>query len=158
MCNCMYERNHAVIYDIWIYIMQPPQENSHPCSLQQQLFGGLWNLPSLKRMWPQRAASSLIPSLPSSTQLSNSTAPTPTAHCSIYTCESRRLPKVGHAGIHKKLSAHKCSKFFLFEYWPECFCSYFHIAFPVRDPYSTRPLLDWISSDSSVHCWVSNDK
>ena len=51
--------------------------------------GGLWNRPLSKRMWPQRAASSLIPSLPSRTQLSNSTAPTSTAYCSTCTWKER---------------------------------------------------------------------
>lgn len=65
----------------------PANRQSSTYSLQQwQLFEGLWNGPESKRMLPQRAASSLIPSLPrslpSSTQLFSSTAPTSTSHCS----------------------------------------------------------------------------
>lgn len=96
---------------------------SNTCSLQQQqqLFGGLWNGPESKRMWPQRAASSLIPSLPDPSLPAHSC---PTAlHPLPLLIVLNTHESGGKAPEVQQKSASKCSEF-VWNYIPAAVSTY----------------------------------
>lgn len=134
-----------------------PRRQSNTCS-RQQLFGGLWNGPQSERMWPQESGFlphpiSAPPSLPSSAQLSDSTAPTSTTHCSARTW--KRQGK--HVGTNQKKNSLKLFFWHSTDFVPP---SCFRTAGSVRDvdAASFKPDQQWFMGSLKESEQKPNDR